>query len=117
MYNSDFCQVTYDLKKDVVLCRWKQFCKGEDYKAPLRYGLKLIAKHQPKIWITDTTNGFESDPEDTAWLLESFLPQTIESSIEKVVFIIAPDSPLMAEIEGQAVALREFFEVALVEKI
>jgi len=45
------------------------------------------------------------------------VPQAIESSIEKIVFIIANDSPLQDEIEGQAVALREFFDVKLVEKL
>ncbi len=39
----------------------------------------------------------------------------ISSSIEKVVFIIANDSPLIEEIKAQEVALSEFFEVELVE--
>ncbi len=43
------------------------------------------------------------------------MPMMIESSIKKVIFIISDDSPLRGEIEGQAVALREFFEVELVE--
>ncbi len=41
----------------------------------------------------------------------------ISSSIEKVLFIIANDSPLMNEIKAQKVALSQFFEVELVESI
>ena len=37
----------------------------------------------------------------------------IESSIEKIIFIIQDDSPLMSEILGQKEALDEFFEVEL----
>jgi hypothetical protein len=41
----------------------------------------------------------------------------IESSIEKIISVIADDSPLMEEIRGQEVALREYFEVELVEDL
>jgi len=41
----------------------------------------------------------------------------IESSIEKIVFIIKKDSPLMDEILEQTKALEVFFEVELVENL
>jgi hypothetical protein len=39
----------------------------------------------------------------------------IESSIEKIIFVIKNDSPLIGEIVGQKEALGEFFEVELME--
>ena len=117
MYNTPYCKVEYLKDKNAIFCEWKQFCKGDDYRNPLRYGAELIAKYQPKIWITDTTNGFESDEADTKWLLEEFVPKMIESSIEKISFVIKNDSPLMDEILGQKEALGEFFEVELVESL
>jgi len=116
-YNTPYCQIQHLKTQNALLCTWKQFCKGDDYRNPLRYALEEINKHHINTWITDTTHGFESEEADTKWLLEEFVPQAIESSIEKIVFIIAKDSPLQDEIEGQAVALREFFEVELVENI
>jgi len=41
----------------------------------------------------------------------------IESSIEKIIFIIKNDSLLMDEIVGQKKALEVFFEVELVEEL
>ena len=41
----------------------------------------------------------------------------INSSIKKVIFIIAEDSPLMKEIKEQEAALSRFFEVMLVEDL
>jgi len=41
----------------------------------------------------------------------------IESSIEKIVFIIDDESPLMEEIRGQEMALSEYFEVELVDSL
>jgi hypothetical protein len=117
MHNTSYCKVEYLQEKNAIFCQWKQFCKGDDYRNSFCYGAKLIEKYQPKNWITDTTNGFENEVKDTAWLLEEFVPQMIESSIEKIIFIIQKDSPLMDEILGQKKALEVFFEVELVEEI
>ena len=117
MYNNQYCQLSYLKEQNAILCQWKQFCKGDDYRNPLKFATQEIEKHKIGTWITDTTNGFESEEADTAWLLEEFIPSMISSSIEKVVFIIANDSPLIDEIKAQQVALSEFFEVELVESL
>ena len=108
MYNTQYCKVEYLQDKNAILCQWKEFCKDDDYRNPLRYGAELIETHTPTTWITDTTNGFESDNADTKWLLEEFVPKMIESSIEKIVFIIKKDSPLMDEIKGNRSLLENF---------
>jgi len=115
MYETKYCKVEYLKEKNAIFCEWKQFSKGDNYRNPLRYGAELIAEHKPTTWITDTTNGFESEDADTKWLLNEFMPKMIESSIEKIIFIIKNDSPLMDEILGQKEPLGEFFEVVLVE--
>ena len=115
MYNTPYCKVEYLEDKNTIFCQWKHFCKGDDYRNPLRYGADLIEKYKASTWITDTTNGFESDEADTQWLLNEFMPKMIDSSIEKIIFIIKNDSPLMDEILGQKESLGEFFEVVLVE--
>jgi len=83
----------------------------------LLYAKDEIAKYNITTWITDTTHGFKNDDADTRWLLEEFVPMMIESSIEKIIFIITGESPLIEEIQGQEVALSEFFEVELVEDL
>ena len=117
MYNSKYCQLRHLKEQNAILCEWKAFCKGDDYRKPLKFATQEIKKLQISTWITDTTNGFESEETDTQWLLEEFVPSMISSSIEKVVFIIANDSPLIDEIKAQQVALSEFFEVELVESL
>jgi hypothetical protein len=114
MYNTKFCKITKIKNNNTILCEWKQFCKGDDYRNPFSYALEEINKYHPNTWITDTTNGFESEEADTKWLLETFMPQLIESSIKKIVFVIKNDSPLMNEIVGQVEPLSKYFEVELV---
>lgn len=111
MFDTKFCKISYLERYDAVFCEWKKFCEKKDYREPLEFGLELINKKNATTWITDTTNGFESNPEDTAWLLEKFIPKTIDSSCKKIVFLIEDDSPLKAEIDAQAEALSKYFEV------
>ncbi len=114
MLETDFCRVEYLTAQDAVLCRWKGFCCGEDYRLPLAYGLELLEKYGATSWITDTTFGFESTPDDTRWLAAEFIPKTVRSSCKNVYFIIRNDSPLKHEIESQAEILKEYFNVKLV---
>ncbi len=111
IYNTQYCQLQHLKAQNAILCQWKQFCKGNDYRNPLIFATQEIEKHQITTWITDTTNGFESEEADTKWLLEEFVPSMINSSIKKVMFLIANDSPLMDEIKEQKIALSKFFEV------
>jgi hypothetical protein len=113
MYETKFCKVNYLEKQNAVLCEWQEFCKGNDYKEPLEFGLKLIHEKNATVWITDTTNGFENAEEDTQWLLEKFLPKVLQTNCKKIMFIMEQNSPLQAEINAQAVALREHFEVEI----
>lgn len=68
-------------------------------------------------WITDTSDGFESTPEDTQWLLETFIPETLSSNCKNLFFLISPDSPLQSEIQAQAEVLKELFNVRLCENL
>ena len=111
MLETDFCKIEYMEKYNAVFCRWKRFCRSTDYRAPLEYGLRLIRAQNASMWITDTTNGFENEPEDTQWLLETFIPKVIDSSCESIAFIIDEDSPLKDEIKQQRAALSQYFNV------
>ncbi|HFU77480.1 MAG TPA: hypothetical protein ENK68_03150 [Epsilonproteobacteria bacterium] len=116
-YNTPYCKVQHLKAQNAILYQWKHFCKGDDYREPLRYAQVEINKHNISTWITDTTHGFESEESDTKWLLEEFVPMMIESSIEKIIFIISLKSPLMEEIRGQEMALKAYFEVELIEDL
>jgi len=117
MFETQFCKIEYLQDADAVLCSWKKYCSLDDYREPLKYGLKLIHENNATTWITDTTNGFESIREDNQWLATEFSPQAINSPCKTIVFIIEEKSPLRNEIELHAQILKEFFEVKLVERL
>jgi len=116
-YSSEYCEVSYLKEKDSVLCEWLKKCSGKEYREPLQYGLELLKKFNARTWITDTTNGFENDREDSEWLMKEFIPQTISSHCQRVVFIINDRSLLKEEINSQSKILSQYFEVLQVEKL
>ncbi|MBN2722229.1 MAG: hypothetical protein JXQ77_05370 [Campylobacterales bacterium] len=117
MFETEFCKVEYLEKYSAVFCQWKKFCKSDDYRNPFEFGLKLIFDQNATAWITDTTNGFENEPEDTQWLLENFIPKTINSSCDTIIFIIKNNSPLKNEIDEQTKALSQYFNVKRIESL
>ncbi|WP_345970896.1 hypothetical protein WCX72_03380 [Sulfurimonas sp. HSL1-6] len=117
MFETAYCKVEYLENKNAVFCQWKQFCNAENYRKPLEFGLELINEHNASTWITDTTLGFESEPGDTLWLIETFMPKAIDSPCKKIAFIIDEDSPLQEEIERQLTALSQYFNVQKLESI
>jgi len=117
VFETEYCKVKYLENQNAVFCQWKQFCNSENYRKPLEFGLKLINEHNASTWITDTTNGFESGPEDTLWLIETFMPKAIDSPCKSIAFIIEEDSPLKEEIEQQSAALSQYFKVQKVDSL
>jgi len=117
MLETEFCKIEYLAGHNAIFCQWKKCCNAESYRGPLEYGLQLIHKHNASTWITDTTNGFESAPEDTQWLIETFIPKAIDSPCKRIAFIIKEDSPLQEEIELQGTALSQYFKVQKVDSL
>ena len=46
MYQSEYCEVSYNTEYNVVFVKWKKFCCKEDYRKPLEYALKIIKEYK-----------------------------------------------------------------------
>ncbi len=110
MYLSEFCDVRYEEKHNVVLVEWKKFCCYEDYRKPLEYALDVIKKHENCNYVADTRNGFENIPEDTAWIAEYFMPKAAEYGCKTIYFIIDKNNSLKDELEGQEADSKEVMQ-------
>ena len=100
MYKSEFCEVEYREKHDVVFVVWKKFCCLEDYRKPLEYALEIIKEHRCD-YVADTRSGFENIDEDTAWVADYFMPKAAEYGCRCIWFIIDKENSLKEELEGQ----------------
>lgn len=111
MYRSEFCDVDYKDSLNIVFVIWKKFCRGSDYRNPLRCAIDIMREHDGCQYVADTRNGFENEPDDTRWLFDEFLPKTAETSCKMIFFIIDRDNSLKEELEGQSSELGKLFEV------
>ena len=94
-YLSEFCDVKYEEKHNVVFVEWKKFCCREDYRKPLEYALDIIKNHKGCNYVADTRNGFENIPEDTEWVAQCFMPKAKEYGC-KIIYFIIDVAPLSA---------------------
>ena len=101
MYISDYCEVNYEEKYNVVFVKWKKFCCNQDYRKPLEYALDIIRQHENCDYVADTRSGFENIPEDTQWVAEYFMPMAVEYGCKCIYFIIDKRNSLKEELEGQ----------------
>jgi len=101
MYISDYCEVNYEEKYNVVLVKWKKFCCNQDYRKPLEYALDIIKQHENCDYVADTRSGFENIPEDTQWVADYFMPMAVEYGCKCIYFIIDKSNSLKEELEGQ----------------
>lgn len=111
MYRSEFCDVDYHQELNIVLVRWKKFCREDDYRNPLLHAVEIMAAHDGCCYVADTRNGFENEPADTNWLFDVFLPKTAATSCKIIFFIINRDHRLKEELAGQSVELEKSFDV------
>ena len=101
MYISEYCEVSYVEKYNVVFVKWKRFCCNQDYREPLEYALDIINNHKDCNYVADTRNGFENILEDTKWVAEYFMPTAAEYGCKCIYFIIDKGNSLKEELEGQ----------------
>jgi hypothetical protein len=111
MFESEFCSVKYLEDINVVLVTWKKYCSGEDYRKPLLFAIKIMSGHPGCDFVADTTDGFEDAPEDTQWLLNTFIPLARQTDCQRIFFIIDRDNTLKNELDAQTGELKNYFTV------
>ena len=121
MYQSEFCNVSYNEQYNVVFVEWKKFCCFDNYRKPLEYALSIIKEHKGCNYVADTRNGFENIEEDTSWVADYFMPKAALLGCECIYFIIDEDNSLKEELEGQeadsedVIAFKYIYDLSEVE--
>ena len=65
MYQSEFCDVSYNHELNIAFVKWKKFCQNDAYRQPLLYALEIMEKHEGCNYCADTRDGFENEEADT----------------------------------------------------
>lgn len=94
---SNFAEVEYIEKDNVVFHVWKKEAHFDDYRKPVIASLDLLKKHKDSVFIVDARNGFEDVKEDVEWGFSWFLPELKKTGCKIWGFIL----PKVSEIEGE----------------
>lgn len=111
IFKSDFCKVEYHKNEKVVFLQWKQFCRGEDYRTPVKCVIELARTNKGCNFIVDARNGFEDDPADVEWGFKEFLPQMSETGCKQVVFIMNEVNDIEGEMDMWTKEFMKYFTV------
>lgn len=113
-FNSEFCNVKYMLKDNIVFLTWKKFCCYEDYRNPTRFALELLKKYPNSNFVVDARNGFEDEKEDVEWGFSVLLPAMSKTDCKNVIFIMNEVNEIEEEID---IWTKEFMKYFTVKKV
>ena len=113
-FDSEFCYVTYDLERRMVLFTWKKFACGENYREPCRFAWELFKKYPLNYFVVDARNSFEDEAEDVEWGFSIFLPGMATTKCEGVYFIMEEVSEIEEEMDMWTKEFSKYFQVTKV---
>lgn len=114
-FNSEFCNVKYISKDNIVFLSWKKFCCYDDYRKPTIFALELLKKYPNSNFVVDARNGFEDEKEDVEWGVSVLLPSMSNTDCKNVVFIMNEVNKIEEEIDMWTQELMKYFTVKKVE--
>ena len=99
MFESDYAEIKYIAKDNVVFHTWKKEAHYENYRAPVMTSLSLLRIHKGSYFVVDARNGFEDVKEDLEWGFDYFLPGLKKTGCKIWGFILPETSAIEGEID------------------
>ena len=110
-YNSEFCNVKYITKDNVVLLTWRKFASLNNYREPTTFAYELLNNNEGSNFIVDATNGFEDDERDVEWGFSWLLPQMSKTTCRVVCFIMDKVNEIEDEMDMWTKEFGKYFAV------
>lgn len=118
MYDSPSSSVHFDETISAVICLWKTNCDANCYQTTMLEGMKILLETHCKTWLIDFNDEVDKLPEDAEWFVNTFLPMTVNDSIENIFFIIRPNCQIKNEIIDKRVNhYKDLFNVEIFENM
>ncbi|BCZ46246.1 hypothetical protein psyc5s11_23130 [Clostridium gelidum] len=110
-FDSEFSNVKYIEKDNIVFLTWKKFCSFDDYRTPTYFALGLLEKYPNSKFVVDARNGFEDDKEDVEWGFSELLPAMSKTDCKYVAFIINEVNEIEEEMDLWTEEFGKYFAV------
>ena len=109
--DTEFCNVKYMEKDNVVLLTWKEFACGDDYRIPTTFAWELLKKYKESKFVVDARNGFEDEKEDVKWGFSILLPGMAQTTCKIVCFIMNKVNEIEEEMDMWTKEFGKYFAV------
>jgi hypothetical protein len=114
-FDSEFCNVRYMSKDNLVLLTWKKFCCYDDYRKPTTFALELLRKYPNSDFVVDARNGFEDEKKDVEWGFSELLPAMSKTDCKNVIFIMNELNEIEEEIDMWTKEFMKYFTIKKVK--
>ena len=114
-FDSEFCNVRYMERDNVVLLSWKKFARIDDYRKPALFALDLLRQYPNSSLVVDARHGFEDDKEDVEWGFSELLPAMAETTCKYIVFIMQKVTDIEEEMDMWTKEFSKYFIVIKAE--
>jgi len=110
-FDSEFCNVKFVEKDNMVLLRWKKFASGDNYRKPTTFAWELLKEKVDSNFIVDARNGFEDEKADVEWGFSALLPGMAQTTCKIVCFIMNEINDIEEEMDMWTKEFRNYFVV------
>ena len=115
-FKNDFVSIYFDKDLRIGKAVWQGDLVGSEFREAVLLCLDLIDRHSLVGWLGDNRRMKSIRPDDLQWSLQHFLPQLLESSLERLANIPSYDDANRAAVEImyaqksnlQELAIRDF---------
>ena len=113
-FDSEFCNVKFIIRDNVVLLAWKKFSSYDNYRMPTLFALKMLKQFPKSGLIIDARKGFEDGKDDLEWGFTVLLPAMSNTECEKVAIIMNTVNEIEEEMDMWT---KEFLKYFIVKKV
>ena len=110
-FNSEFSNVKYIEKDNIVFLTWKKVCSFDDYRIPTSFALGLLGEYPNSNFVVDGRNGFEDAKEDVEWGFSELLPRISKTDCKYVMFIMNEVNEIEEEMDLWTKEFGKYFTV------
>ena len=114
-FDSEFSNVKYMPRDNIVFLTWKKFCCYDNYRNPTTFALELLRKYPNSNFVVDARNGFEDIKEDVEWGFSVLLPAMSKTDCKNVVFIMEEINEIEEEMDMWTKEFMKYFSVKKVK--
>ncbi|MDQ3290020.1 MAG: hypothetical protein M3Q05_01900 [Bacteroidota bacterium] len=90
--SESFILIDWDEDYDIIYLEWHYYPGSEKYRESLEWALSLARRKNIKYGIANVKQITHPEPDDLAWLIDSWFPELLALPIKKIAVVLPTDA-------------------------